>query len=235
MLHLNMERYKRQIILPEIGEEGQKKILNSSVLLVGAGGLGAPIALYLAAAGVGRIGIIDGDTVSLSNLQRQILYTVDEVGLSKAQCAAKRLKALSPDTTIDVYDKWLTNENAWDIIAGYDIVVDGCDNYATRYIIDDVCAKLHRPYIYGAIGEFKGQLSVFNYKGGTRYSDVFPDKENLENKKVSPPGVIGTSTGVIGSLQATEAIKVIVDSEYVFSNRLFTIDLRSLETFIFDL
>lgn len=211
-----------------MGEEGQRKLLASSVLIVGAGGLGSPIALYLTAAGVGHIGIVDDDSVSISNLQRQVLYCSDEVNQSKVVCAKRRLNALSPETKIEIYNERLNSENAPDIISAYDIVVDGCDNFATRYLIDDVCYSLGKPYVYGAIGEFNGQVAVFNHNGSKRYRDLFPDEEELIQKKNSPLGVIGTIPGVIGSIEATEVIKIIVGSSLVLRDKLFMIDLRTL-------
>ena len=146
------ERYSRQIMLEPIGEAGQKKLSQASVLLVGVGGLGSPIALYLTGAGVGRLGLIDGDVVSESNLQRQVLYTEEEIGRPKAECARRRLQALSSTIEIDVYPYFLTRDNALSIIQNYDIVVDGCDNFATRYLIDDCCRETGKPYVYGTIG-----------------------------------------------------------------------------------
>ena len=159
---IKMERYNRQIILPELGENGQEKLKNAKVLIVGVGGLGSPIALYLTGAGVGNIGLIDDDVVSESNLQRQVLYSEAEVGMPKAIQAQKRLNALNSQIKIDAYNTRLTKENAEEIIGKYDIVVDGCDNFKTRYIINDTCVKLGKTYVYGAIRAFDGQVSVFN-------------------------------------------------------------------------
>ena len=155
---LLQQRYNRHIILPEIGEEGQMKLGKAKVLLIGVGGLGSPIALYLAAAGVGRIGLVDDDVVSESNLQRQVLYTESEVGQPKVICAARRLQALNSRLVVDTFPCRLTNENAEELISQYDLVIDGCDNFPTRYLISDVSARLHKPYIYGAIREFDGQV-----------------------------------------------------------------------------
>lgn len=156
-------RYDRQMILPEIGEEGQRKLKQAKVLIVGVGGLGSPIALYLAGAGVGCIGLVDDDVVSISNLQRQVLYSEKELGKPKAICAAKRLSALNSEITSQPYPTRLTEENAQEIISQYDIVVDGCDNFSTRYLINDICAKTGKVYVYGAICSFEGQVSVFHY------------------------------------------------------------------------
>ena len=173
-----MERYNRQIILPELGESGQEKLKNAKVLIVGVGGLGSPIALYLTGAGVGNIGLIDDDVVSESNLQRQVLYSETEIGLPKAVQAQKRLNALNSQIKIDAYNTRLTKDNAEEIIGKYDIVVDGCDNFNTRYIINDTCVKLGKTYVYGAIRAFDGQVSVFNYQGGKNYRDLFPDESH---------------------------------------------------------
>lgn len=216
-------------MLPEIGEEGQRRLADASILIVGVGGLGSAVALYLTAAGVGRIGVIDHDRVSLSNLQRQVLYTEAEVGESKTACARLRLQALSSHTRIDAYDERLTEENAERIIAGYDMVVDGCDNFATRFLIDETCHRQGKPYVYGSIGEYHGQLSVFNYRGGIRYSDLFPDREKLSAAPPKVLGVLGTTPGFIGCLEASEAIKIITGCGEVLSNRLFTIDMRTME------
>lgn len=228
-------RYKRHLLLKEIGEEGQQKLFNASVLIVGVGGLGCPIALYLTAAGVGRIGLIDDDVVSLSNLQRQILYGENEVGKSKVHCAKERLRHLSKNTCIDTYPLRLTTENATEIIASYDIIIDGCDNYATRYLINDTCLLLGKPYIYGSIGEFTGQVSVFNYRGGVDYRTLFPDEKELSKGPFKEQGVMGVVPGVVGSLEATEAIKIITDCGIVLRNKLLSIDLLTMESVIYEI
>ena len=174
-----MERYNRQIILPELGEEGQQRIQRAKVLIVGVGGLGSPVALYLTGAGVGIIGLMDDDVVSISNLQRQILYSEAEVGMPKAIQAKKRLEALNSSIQINAYPNRLTTENAAGIISQYDIVVDGCDNFATRYLINDTCVQLGKIYVYGAIRAFDGQVSVFNYQGGPDYRHFFPDEDEM--------------------------------------------------------
>ena len=179
-------RYDRQMILPEIGEEGQRKLKQAKVLIVGVGGLGSPIALYLAGAGVGCIGLVDDDVVSISNLQRQVLYSEKELGKPKAICAAERLSALNSETTSQPYPTRLTEENAQEIISQYDIVVDGCDNFPTRYLINDICAKTGKVYVYGAICGFEGQVSVFHYGEEKKdYRDLYPDEEEM--KRMPPP------------------------------------------------
>ena len=200
-----MERYNRQIILPELGEEGQQRIQRAKVLIVGVGGLGSPVSLYLTGAGVGTIGLMDDDVVSISNLQRQILYSEAEVGMPKAIQAKKRLEALNSSIQINAYPNRLTTENAAGIISQYDIVVDGCDNFATRYLINDTCVQLGKIYVYGAIRAFDGQVSVFNYQGGPDYRHFFPDEE------------------IIGGYGE------------VLSGKLWIIDLKTMETHILSL
>lgn len=224
-----MERYNRQMILPEIGEEGQNKLSKAKVLIVGVGGLGSPIALYLAGAGVGCIGLIDDDVVSVSNLQRQVLYTEEEVGLPKAAQAKKRLEALNRDIKVEAYNMRLTDGNADDIISGYDIVVDGCDNFQTRYLINDTCRKLGKVYVYGAIRAFDGQVSVFNYNGGPDYRALFPDEEEMKLMPAPPKGVIGATPGLIGCVEAGEVLKIIVGYGEVLSGKLWYIDLKTMQ------
>ena len=167
------ERYSRQIMLPELGAEGQKRLSVSKVLLIGAGGLGSPIATYLTAAGIGTLGIIDADKVSESNLQRQTLYSEDEIGMSKVECASKRLQRLNGNVKINVYDCFLTADNAEEIISGYDIIVDGCDNFATRFIVNDTCLSLGKPYVYGSIQRLNGNVKINVY-------DCFLTADNAE-------------------------------------------------------
>ena len=229
-------RYDRQTMLPEIGEAGQKLLKEARVLIVGVGGLGSPIALYLAGAGVGCIGLVDDDVVSISNLQRQVLYSERELGKPKAVCAAERLIALNSEITVRPYPTRLTKENAYDIISEYDMVVDGCDNFATRYLINDCCAELGIPYIYGAICGFEGQVSVFNYgKDKKSYRDLYPDE--AEMLRMPPPfkGVMGITPAVVGSIEATEVLKVIGGFGDVLAGKLWTIDLRTLQTNKFSL
>lgn len=228
-LRLTGGRYARQTALPEIGDEGQRRLLAASVLVVGVGGLGSAVTLYLAALGVGRIGLVDDDAVSLTNLQRQVLYTEAEVGEPKTARAAERLRALSSQTRFDEYPVRLTRTNAGELIAPYDLVVDGCDNFATRYLIDDVCRRSGKPYVYGSIGGFCGQVSVFNYRGGMGYRDLYPDEEELSRVQ-APPGVLGVTPGVVGCIEAAEAVKIIVGCGEVLRNRLFTIDLLTMES-----
>lgn len=225
------ERYNRQLILPEISEEGQARLQQARVLIVGVGGLGSPIALYLTGAGVGTIGLIDDDVVSESNLQRQVLYNEKEVGLSKAEKAREHLQALNSHVRIEAYPERLTAENAEAIIGQYDLVLDGCDNFATRYLINDTCVRLGKVYIYGAIRAFDGQVSVFNYQGGPDYRRLFPDEEEMYRMPHPPKGVLGVTPGLIGCAEANEALKIIVGYGEVLSGKLWQIDLKTLETF----
>lgn len=232
---MNKERYSRQTQLPEIGEEGQRRLLRASVLIVGVGGLGSAAALYLTAAGIGRIGLADPDRVSLSNLQRQVLYAEEEVGMKKCEMAQHRLKALSPHTTTECYDTGITTENARHIIESYDIVVDCCDNFPTRYLLDDVCRAASKPWVHGAIGAFKGQVAIFNGRRGKTYRELYPMREELCALPNTPQGVLGALPGVVGTLQASETVKFLLDIPTPLDGKLFTIDLKSLETEILEL
>ncbi len=225
-----MGRYDRQILLSEIGKEGQNKLQKARVLIVGVGGLGSPVALYLAGAGIGTIGLIDDDKVSESNLQRQILYTETEIGQPKVICAQQRLSALNSNITIHAYDERLTRENAERLIASYDIIVDGCDNFRTRYLINDVCIKQGKVYVYGAIRAFDGQVSVFNYQNGKNYRDLFPDENDLLSLPSPPKGVLGIIPGIIGCIEANETIKIICGYGEILSGKLWTIDLKTLHS-----
>lgn len=223
----NIKRYSRQIMLPEIGEEGQCKLTKSSVLIVGLGGLGSPVALYLTAAGVGRIGLCDKDTVSISNLQRQILYSEETEGRSKTTIARQRLSELSSHTRFELWKDGLTTENANEIISEYDLVIDCTDNHATRYLIDNICLRLGKTWIYGAIEGFEGRVAVFGREGFS-YTDLYPEKELLSKSPSAIGGVIGPLPGVIGSIQATEAIKLICDFGDTLVGKLLIINLKTL-------
>lgn len=224
------ERYARQTMLPEIGREGQRRLAASSVLLVGVGGLGSPAALYLTGAGVGRLGLADPDTVSESNLQRQVLYTESQIGRPKPAAARERLAALSSSTRFDLHPEGLTAENARELVAAYDLVVECCDNFATRYLLDEACAEVGRPWVYGSIGAFHGQVSLFNGRTGRRYTELYPDREALCALPRSTAGVLGTVPGVIGAIEASEAIKWIAGFGEPLEGKLFTIDLKTLQT-----
>ena len=219
------ERYSRHLMLKELGETGQQKLLDARVLVVGAGGLGAPVLHYLAAAGVGTIGIVDGDVVSLSNLQRQVLYTVDDIGVSKAFLAAKKLSRLNPDVVFDVHEEMLTAKNAERLIAKYDIVVGASDNFASRYLIDNVTCAQNKPFVHASVGAFEGQVAVFNYQGSLAYQDLFAGM--CDDDTVL--GVVGVLPGIVGSLQANEVVKIICGLGDVLANKLLIYDSLTCE------
>ena len=219
-------RYHRQLIIPEVGSEGQMKLKKARVIVIGAGGLGSPVLLYLAAAGVGNIGVVDSDTVDLSNLQRQVLYTAEDIGHSKARTAAKKLVAINHSVKAIPFELRLTRENADELISGYDIAVDCCDNYATRYLLSDATESAGIPMIYGAVYQFMGQVSVFGYMNGPSYRDLFPEElhEAIRTPQ-TPPGVIGVLPGMIGAIEASEVIKLITGAGDLLSGRLLQVDL----------
>ncbi|MCQ2224323.1 MAG: HesA/MoeB/ThiF family protein [Paludibacteraceae bacterium] len=225
------ERYHRQILLPELGEEGQRKLRQARVLLVGVGGLGSPIALYLTGAGVGTIGLLDDDVVSVTNLHRQVLYAETEVGQSKAECAAKRLAQLNSEVRLVPLACRLTAENASEIISQYDIVVDGCDNFATRYVIDEVCRQQGKPYVYGSIQDLDGQVAVLGVGENPKYyTDLFPQEEVADYEPSK--AVLGVTPAVVGSVEANQVIQLIVGFGDPLVNKLWSIDLRSMNSFI---
>lgn len=220
-----LTRYSRHFILPEIGEAGQKKLLASKVLLIGAGGLGSPLGLYLAAAGVGTLGLVDFDVVDLSNLQRQILHTNDEIGKPKIDSAEKRIKAMNPDTKIIKHKVRLTSDNALDILKDYDIVIDGTDNFPTRYLTNDACVFLKKPNIYGSIYRFDGLATVFNPPDGPCYRCLYPEPPPPGMvPSCAEGGVLGVLPGVIGTIQATEAIKILTGIGRTLVGRLMVYD-----------
>ncbi len=217
-------RYSRHLLLEEVGEAGQEKLLQAKVLVVGAGGLGSPVLLYLAAAGIGTLGIMDDDTISESNLQRQVLYDSLCLGAPKAETARRKLQALNPHCTVHTYDERLTATNVPQIIPAYDIVIDATDNLTARYVINDACVAAGKPFVYGSICEFEGQVSVFNYRGGPTYLDLYEYHDGVPDFR-QPLGVIGALPGVIGSIQASETVKVILGSDSTLSGKLLLIDL----------
>lgn len=224
-----MLRYQRHLSLPGFGPEAQLKLKDSSVLMIGAGGLGCPALLYLAAAGVGRIGIVDDDTVDLSNLQRQVLYTEDDIGQSKAEVAARSLRAQNPHVECIAYAERLSVENAVERIGAYDLVIDGSDNFPTRYLVNDACVLAGKPLVHGAIHTFQGQVSVFNHEGGPTYRCLFPEPPNPEDApNCSEVGVVGVLPGLIGLYQATEAIKLLAGVGQPLSGRLMLLDALSM-------
>lgn len=230
-----LQRYHRHLILPGFGKEAQERLKSASVLVLGAGGLGAPVLQYLAAAGVGRIGIMDDDTVDVSNLQRQILFATADVGQPKAVVAGERIAALNPLVEVDIYQDRLSNENALAIIEKYDLVVDGTDNFPTRYRINDACVMLGKPFVYGSIFKFEGQVSVFNYRGGPTYRCLFPEPPSPgEVPNCAEIGVIGVLPGLIGTIQANEAIKILAEIGEPLTGKLLTLNALTMESRILE-
>ncbi len=230
----NKNRYKRQIVLPEIGNNGQEKISNASVLVVGAGGLGSPALLYLSAAGVGHIGIIDFDNVDETNLQRQILFDVNDVGENKAKAAKRRLEALNPNINIEAIEEELNDKNVEELFNRFDIVIDGTDNFAAKFLINDAAVKTETPFIYGSILGFDGQVAVFNASSDNApcYRCLFPAKPTGHIPNCAQNGVIGAVAGIIGTTQAMEAIKLIVmhESFVPLISKVWVIDVHTMET-----
>jgi len=220
-----LDRYARQMILPEVGPEGQARLKAASVLVVGAGGLGSPLLLYLAAAGVGRIGIVEDDVVELSNLQRQVLYASSDVGRPKAEVAAARLAELNPHVRVEPHPVRLTRDNALELFSRYDLVVDASDNFPTRYLANDAAVLSDRPLVYGAIQRFDGQVSLFHYQGGPCYRCLFPKPPKPGSvPSCAQAGVFGVLPGVIGGLMATEALKLLLGIGRPLSGRLLLYD-----------
>ncbi|MGA2898703.1 MAG: molybdopterin-synthase adenylyltransferase MoeB [Candidatus Acidiferrales bacterium] len=222
-------RYSRHLIMPEVGMDGQLKLKQAKVLCIGTGGLGAPLGLYLAAAGVGRIGLVDFDKVDLSNLQRQILFDTNDIGRPKIEAATNRLRNLNPDIQIDNFETRLTSENALDILKDYDIVVDGTDNFPTRYLVNDACVILGKPNVYGSIFRFEGQITIFGYPGGPCYRCLYPEPP--------PPGlvpscaeggVLGVLPGIVGAIQAAETLKLIIGKGEPLVGRLLLFDALAM-------
>lgn len=215
------ERYSRHLILPEVGLEGQKRLKAASVLCIGTGGLGSPLLLYLAAAGIGRIGIVDFDVVDNSNLQRQVIHGTSWVGKPKIESAKHRIHEINPDCQVDLYETRLSSENALDILKPYDVVVDGTDNFPTRYLVNDACVLLDKPNVYGSIFRFEGQATVFNYEGGPNYRDLYPEPPPPGMvPSCAEGGVLGVLCGIIGTIQATETVKIIIGQGNTLSGRL---------------
>jgi molybdopterin/thiamine biosynthesis adenylyltransferase/rhodanese-related sulfurtransferase len=222
-------RYQRHILLPEVGVEGQSKLLSSKVLLLGAGGLGSPAALYLAAAGVGTLGIVDMDEVDASNLQRQILHNIDRIGDRKVESAKKTLQLLNPDVKVVTYDTRLEASNIMDIIAGYDVIVDGADNFPSRYLLNDASIKLGIPVVHGSIFRFEGMVTVFDPKNGPTYRDMVPEPPPAElAPSCAEAGVLGVLPGIVGSIQALETIKVLLGLGDSLSGRILAIDTTEM-------
>ena len=224
-----LARYSRHILIPDVGVEGQQRLKASSALLIGAGGLGSPLALYLAAAGIGRIGIVEFDKIDETNLQRQILYGTSQVGQSKLQRATDRLADLNPTITIEPFEEPLTSANALELFKNYDVVADGTDNFPTRYLVNDACVLTGKPNVYGSIFRFEGQISVFHYQGGPCYRCLYsePPPPGLV-PSCAEGGVLGVLPGVVGALQANEVIKVLLGIGDVAAGRLVIYDALKL-------
>jgi sulfur-carrier protein adenylyltransferase/sulfurtransferase len=215
------ERYSRHLILPEVGLDGQKRLKAASVLCIGTGGLGSPLLLYLAAAGIGRIGIVDFDIVDYSNLQRQVIHGTSWVGKPKIESAKNRILEINPFCQVDLYETRMSSENAIAIATPYDIIIDGTDNFPTRYLMNDVSVLLNKPNVYGSIFRFEGQATVFNYQGGPNYRDLYPEPPPPGMvPSCAEGGVLGVLCGIIGTIQATEAIKIILGQGTTLSGRL---------------
>ncbi len=220
-----IQRYSRHLTLPQVGVEGQERLAQAAVLLVGAGGLGSPLAIYLAAAGIGRIGIVDFDAVDLSNLQRQILYTNQDIGRSKVERAAERIRDLNPHVTVEPHAAHFDASNAFALVDAYDIVIDGTDNFATRYLVNDACVLRGKPNVYGSIFRFEGQVSVFGLDGGPCYRCLYPEPPPPGAvPSCAEGGVLGILPGIIGTLQATEAIKLVLGRGASLDGRLLLFD-----------
>jgi molybdopterin/thiamine biosynthesis adenylyltransferase len=218
-----IQRYSRHIILKEVGGKGQEKLLDGRVLIIGAGGLGAPIALYLAAAGVGTIGIADADVVDITNLQRQVIHFTPDVGKPKVVSAAEKMRAINPDVTVTTYQEWISAANIAGIIAGYDFTIDATDNFAAKFLINDACVLAGKPYSHGGILQFDGQTITVKPKESACYRCIFPEPPPRDAiPTCSRAGVIGVLPGVIGTIQATEAIKFLLGKGELLTNRLLT-------------
>lgn len=227
------QRYRRHILLDEIGIEGQERIAASNVLIVGAGGLGSPVITYLAAAGVGHIGIVDGDVVELSNLQRQVVFSTSDLGRKKAVAAGERIKEINPDVRVEVYDEFLSLENAGDLIGQYDFVCEGSDNYATKLLVNDTCVKKGKPFTIGSLSRFEGQVMTHT-DGSACWRCLYGAAPEQSEKEPVELGVLGSVPGIIGAVEATEAIKFIVGSGKLLTNRLLSFNALTMETNVFE-
>jgi molybdopterin/thiamine biosynthesis adenylyltransferase len=236
LTELELKRYNRHIILPEVGIEGQQKIKNAKVLIVGAGGLGSPVLMYLTAAGIGTIGIIDNDTVDISNLQRQILYSNDDIGIGKSALAVEKLKKQNPNTTFIHYNDRLNTGNAAGIVSNFDMVIDCTDNFDSRYIINDACVRCGKPFVFGSVLNYEGQVSVFNYNDGPTYRSLFPEK--MANEDIpghNEIGLFGVLPGIIGCMQANEAIKIITGIGEILSGKLLIFNCLSMNFMLLEI
>jgi adenylyltransferase/sulfurtransferase len=225
-----IRRYSRHLLLPEVGLEGQRAIKSAKVLCVGAGGLGSPVAMYLAAAGVGTIGIVDFDVVDFSNLQRQLLYMTHDVGRPKVESARERLEAINPEVRVETHQVTLSSANALDLFSRYDLVVDGTDNFPTRYLVNDACVLTRRPYIYGSVFQFEGQASIFAVENGPCYRCIYPEPPPAGLvPSCAEGGVLGVLPGIIGTIQAAEALKWIVKAGDTLTGRLLILDALAMK------
>lgn len=227
------QRYRRHILLDEIGIEGQERIAASNVLIVGAGGLGSPVITYLAAAGVGHIGVVDGDIVELSNLQRQVVFSTSDLGRKKAVAAGERIKEINPDVRVEVYDEFLSLENAGDLIGQYDFVCEGSDNYATKLLVNDICVRKGKPFTIGSLSRFEGQVMTHT-DGSACWRCLYGAAPEQSEKEPVELGVLGSVPGIIGAVEATEAIKFIVGSGKLLTNRLVSFNALTMETNVFE-
>lgn len=231
----DLERYSRQIALPGWGAEGQKRIADSRVAVVGVGGLGSPVALYLAVAGVGALTLIDNDTVSLSNLQRQILHAEGEVGNLKTASAASRLRAINTELEITLHPVLLSPDNAAGMLSGHDIIVDCTDNYAARYLIDTISKAYRIPWVYGAVAGMQGALSLFGGNSGRQFRDLYPESETLGTVTAGEGAIAGPTPGIVGSMQALETLKYLVGIPTPLDGALFSIDLTTYQTYLLEI
>jgi len=232
------KRYSKQVALPQIGLGGQQKLKAAKVLVVGAGGLGCPALLYLAGAGIGTIGIADGDVVEISNLPRQVLYGNESVGKKKADEARRVLASINPMVKVVVYEEFITAQNAERIMQDFDVVIDATDNLETRYVMDEFSVRLQKPWIFGGVYKYEGQLSVFNHplNKGVGYKDIYPKKENMNTPEdCNLAGVLGVLPGIIGCMQAAECIKIILGMNDVMSGKLVVFNLQSMQTQAFEI
>ena len=237
-MFMNTNRYQRQTILKDFGPEAQQKLKGASILVVGAGGLGIPVLQYLNAMGVGTIGVVEQDVIEITNLQRQVLYTEKDLGRSKIEVVLERLSSQNSDTQIRTFDTFLTRHNALEIISEFDVIVDGSDNFPTRYLINDACVILKKPFVSGAIQGFEGQLSVFNYQGGPTYRCLFPKMPTQEEiPNCNENGVLGVIPGIIGNLQALEAVKIVTGIGEAINGKLLLFNglNQSYQTITFSL
>jgi molybdopterin/thiamine biosynthesis adenylyltransferase/rhodanese-related sulfurtransferase len=231
-----LKRYNRQIILPELGMYGQEKLKAAKVLMIGAGGLGCPVLQYLSAAGVGTIGIVDDDVIEISNLHRQVLYNTTDVGKPKATVAKQKLEALNPLIIINAHQERLTAENAERLISSYDLIIDGSDNFTTRYLVNDICVDLGKTLVFGSIFKFEGHVSVFNYQNGPNYRDVFPEPPaDDEVPNCAEIGVIGVLPGMIGIYMANEVVKIICGIGEVLSGKFLTLNALNNRISLFNI